>query len=136
MRLPLILIFLYCTFSINAQEILCNVQVNAAQIQTSDRKIFQTLQTSLYEFINNTQWTDNVVKNEERIECTMLISIQERISNDEFKGSIQIQSTRPVYGTSYKSTMFNYIDNNFRFKYLEYQPLEFSNSTHVLAFFD
>ena len=99
------------------------------------------MQTSIYEFLNNTQWTNTVVNNEERIECTMLISIQERVSNDEFKASIQIQSTRPVFGTSYKSTMFNYIDNNFKFKYLEYQSLEFSETTHlssitsVLAFY-
>ena len=130
-----------CSFSVFSQEILCNVQVNASQVQTSDRKIYQTMQTSIYEFLNNTQWTNTVVNNEERIECTMLISIQERVSNDEFKASIQIQSTRPVFGTSYKSTMFNYIDNNFRFKYLEYQSLEFSETTHlsnltsVLAFY-
>ena len=99
------------------------------------------MQTAIYEFVNNTQWTNTVVQNEERIECTMLISIKERIGNDEFKASIQIQSTRPIYNTSYKSTMFNYIDNNFRFKYLEYQSLEFSETTHmsnltsVLAFY-
>ena len=130
-----------CNFSVFSQEILCNVQVNASQIQTSDRKIYQTMQTSIYEFLNNTQWTNTVVNNEERIECTMLISVQERVSNDEFKATIQIQSTRPVFGTSYKSTMFNYIDKNFRFKYLEYQSLEFSETTHlsnltsVLAFY-
>ncbi|MBT4477878.1 MAG: DUF4835 family protein [Flavobacteriales bacterium] len=128
-------------FSVFSQEILCNVQVNSSQIQTSDKKIYQTMQTSIYEFLNNTQWTNTVVKNEERIECTMLISIQERVSNDEFKATIQIQSTRPIFGTSYKSTMFNYIDKNFRFKYLEYQSLEFSETTHlssitsVLAFY-
>ena len=128
-------------FSVFSQEILCNVQVNSSQIQTSDKKIYQTMQTSIYEFLNNTQWTNTVVENEERIECTMLISIQERVSNDEFKATIQIQSTRPIFGTSYKSTMFNYIDKNFRFKYLEYQSLEFSETTHlssitsVLAFY-
>lgn len=126
-----LLIFLNLTFSVVSQELFCTVQVNASQIQTSDRKIFQTMQTSIYEFINNTQWTDKVIENEERIECVILISIQERISNDEFRGSIQVQSTRPVYGTSYKSTMFNYIDNNFKFRYLEYQPLEFSETTHL-----
>ena len=99
-----------------SQEIICNVQVNSSQIQTSERKVFQTMQTSIYEFLNNTQWTNTVVKNEERIECTMLINITEKVSNDEYKATIQIQSTRPIYGTSYKSTMFNYIDNNFRFK--------------------
>ena len=138
-----ILFFLTIAFSFSAfsQEILCNIQVNSSQVQTSDRKIYQTMQTAIYEFVNNTQWTNTVVQNEERIECTMLISIKERIGNDEFKASIQIQSTRPIYNTSYKSTMFNYIDNNFRFKYLEYQSLEFSETTHmsnltsVLAFY-
>ena len=63
---------------------LVNVQVNLSQIQTSDRKIFQTLQTSIYEFLNNTQWTNTLIQNEERI-STFLISITERISNDEFE---------------------------------------------------
>tara|TARA_B100000902_G_scaffold395817_1_gene455241 strand:- start:1735 stop:2517 length:783 start_codon:yes stop_codon:yes gene_type:complete len=89
------------------------------------------MQTDIYEFLNNTQWTNKFFKNEERIECTMLIMIKERVSNDEFKASIQIQSTRPIYGTSYKSTMFNFIDNNFKFKYVEYQSLEFSETAHI-----
>ena len=116
---------------LNAQEIFCNVQVNASQIQTSDRKVFQTLQTAIYEFVNNTKWTNANIKNEERIECTFLINIKEKVSNDEYKASIQIQSTRPIYGTSYKSTMLNYLDNNFRFRYLEYQALEFNENTHL-----
>ena len=123
----LIFFFTFC-FLINSssQELICNVQVNSSQIQTSDRKIFQTLQTSMYEFVNNTKWSDKLINSEERIECSMLINIKERISNDEFKATIQIQSTRPVFGTSYKTTLFNYVDNDFRFKYVEFQPLEFS----------
>ena len=122
---------LFIYFHVNAQELFCNIQVNASQIQTSDRKVFQTLQTAIYEFVNNTKWTDASVKNEERIECTFLINIKEKVSNDEYKASIQIQSTRPIYGTSYKSTMLNYLDNNFRFRYLEYQSLEFNENTHL-----
>ena len=125
----------------NSQELLCNVRVNASQVQTSDRKVFQTLQSDIYEFINNRVWTSTKIDNEERIECTFMINISNKISNDEYEGSIQIQSTRPIFGTSYKSTLFNYIDNDFRFKYLEYQSLEFSDATHlsnltsVLAFY-
>ncbi len=122
---------MWISHGVNAQELFCNVQVNASQIQTSDRKVFQTLQTAIYEFVNNTKWTDASVKNEERIECTFLINIKEKVSNDEYKASIQIQSTRPIYGTSYKSTMLNYLDNNFRFRYLEYQSLEFNENTHL-----
>ena len=129
------------TSLVNAQEILCNVRVNSSQVQTSDRKVFQTMQTEIYEFVNNKIWTGVRVDNEERIECNIMINIVNKISNDEYEGSIQIQSTRPVFGTSYKSTMFNYLDNDFRFKYLEYQSLEFSDATHmsnltsVLAFY-
>ena len=124
-----------------SQELLCNVRVNSSQIQTSDRKVFQTMQTEIYEFINNRIWTTSNFQNEERIECTFVINVSKKISSDEYEASLQIQSTRPVYGTSFKTPLFNYLDNNFRFKYLEYQSLEFSESTHmsnltsVLAFY-
>ena len=137
----LIIILISAHLSVFAQELLCNVRVNSSQIQTSNRKVFQTMQTEIYEFVNNRVWTSTKMSSEERIECTIMINISNQISNDEFEGSIQIQSTRPIYGTSYKSTLFNYLDNNFRFKYLEYQSLEFSNTTHlsnltsVLAFY-
>ena len=140
-KLFLYIIFGVFTINISAQELLCNIRVNSSQVQTSDRKVFQTLQTEIYEFINNKKWSTTNIQNEERIECNIMINISKKISNDEFEASIQIQSTRPIYGTSYKSTLFNYLDNNFRFKYLEYQSLEFSESTHmsnltsVLAFY-
>ena len=127
--------------NLQAQELLCNVRVNSSQVQTSDRKIFQTMQTDIYEFINNKKWTSVNIDNEERIECNIMINISKKISNDQFEASIQVQSTRPIYGTSYKSTLFNHLDNDFNFRYLEYQSLEFSESTHmsnltsVLAFY-
>ena len=122
MNKKLVLYILFVVFVVNtsAQELLCNVRVNSSQVQTSDRKVFQTMQTEIYEFINNKKWSTTNIQNEERIECTIMINISKKISNDEFEGSIQIQSTRPIYGTSYKSTLFNYLDNNFRFKYLDH----------------
>jgi hypothetical protein len=140
-RTFLLLVFLGFSFMAHAQELLCNVSVSSSQVQTSDRKVFQTMRTEIYDFINNKIWTSTKIENEERIECTIRINITRKISNDEYEGSIQIQSTRPVFGTSYKSTLFNYLDNKFRFKYLEYQSLEFSDATHmsnltsVLAFY-
>jgi len=140
-KIVVCLLFIATVFNANSQELLCNVRVNSSQVQTSDRKVFQTMQTEIYEFINNRKWTTTNIQSEERIECTIMINISKKISNDEYEGSIQIQSTRPIYGTSYKSTLFNYLDNNFKFKYLEYQSLEFSESTHmsnltsVLAFY-
>ena len=140
-RIFLLLMFLGFSLIAHAQELLCNVSVSSSQVQTSDRKVFQTMRTEIYDFINNKIWTSTKIENEERIECTIRINITRKISNDEYEGSIQIQSTRPVFGTSYKSTLFNYLDNKFRFKYLEYQSLEFSDATHmsnltsVLAFY-
>lgn len=126
--LSIITLLLLSRFLSTGQELNCNVTVLTPQIQTSDPRIFQTLQTSIYEFMNNTRWTNDKFLNQERIECTMQIQITERISNDEFRGSIQVQSRRPVYGTSYHTPLLNINDENFTFKYVEYQVIEFRNA--------
>ena len=122
------LIFLFLLLNINSysQELICNVMVNSNQVQTSDRQIFTSLQKSLYEFVNNTKWTDTKIENEERIECSIMINISKMISNDVFEATLQIQSKRPIYGTSYQSTLLNYQDQNFKFNYQEFEPLEFT----------
>jgi hypothetical protein len=132
--------FLACA-TLSAQELNCTVKVESAQIQSSDKKIFETLETSIFEFMNNRRWTNDQYLNQERIECNILINITERISNDEFKATLQVQSRRPVYKSSYNSTVFNFLDNDFSFRYLEFQQLEFidnaftTNLTSVLAFY-
>jgi hypothetical protein len=131
MRILITILLLFCQLFAFSQELFCNVRVNSSQVQTSDRGIFNSMQTAMYEFLNNTKWTDVNVENEERIECTMLITITKKISNDHFEAKINVQSTRPIYNTTYKSTLLNYVDNNFRFHYSEQQPLEFSQSTHL-----
>jgi hypothetical protein len=114
-----------------AQELMCNVQIITQQIQGTNKQVFQTLQTSIYEFMNNTSWTNHVFETDERIECTMLFNIKEQLGVDEFKGTLQIQSRRPVYNTSYNSVVLNYVDNDIQFKYVEFQPLEFSETSHL-----
>ncbi len=101
------------------------------QIQGTNVKVFETLQTALYEFMNNKKWTDHVYSMEERIECNIMINLTEQVSQDEFKGTIQVQATRPVFNTSYTSVLFNHMDNNMHFKYVEFQSLEFSETTHM-----
>jgi len=130
MRIIIIIIFLFSLNS-SAQELVCNIRVNSNQIQTSDKKVFTSLQKDLYEFINNNKWTNTNFQSEEKIECSIVINISKMISSDEFEASIQIQSTRPIYGTNYKSTLLNYQDLNFRFNYLEFQSLEFTENTHL-----
>ncbi|MGY8932109.1 MAG: type IX secretion system protein PorD [Flavobacteriales bacterium] len=131
MKINLLLFFLFISTYSFSQELICNVIVNSNQIQTSDKQIFNSLQKSLYEFVNNTKWSDTKIENEERIECSIMINISKMISNDVFEGTLQIQSKRPIFGTSYQSTLFNYQDQNFKFNYQEFQPLEFTVNTHL-----
>ncbi len=141
MRKLLTILFTLGFFCASAQELNCTVQVNSQQVQQSDRRIFETLQKAIYEFINTTKWTNDQYQLTERIECSMFISISQRVSADEFKATIQVQSRRPIYKTSYNSTILNTNDNDFEFKYIEFQPLQFSESTmlsnltSVLAFY-
>ncbi|TND07161.1 MAG: hypothetical protein FD123_3306 [Bacteroidetes bacterium] len=114
------------------QELNCKVQVVSPQIQgTTEKRIFENLQKDIYEFMNNRKWTNDVFSLDERIECTFFINVTEKISNDEFKGSIQIQATRPVYKSSYSSLLLNYNDNDFQFRYVEFQSLDFSLQQHM-----
>ncbi len=91
--------------------------------------------------MNNTRWTSDKYKNEEKIECSMQIEIVERVGSDEFKATIQVSSRRPVYGTSYNSPLLNYKDDDFNFRYVEYQPFEYNdgqvnpNLVMVLAYY-
>jgi hypothetical protein len=86
-------------------------------------------------------WTNYVYSYAERIDCNILINLNEQLSADEFRGTIQVQLSRPVYNTTYNSTMLNFIDNSFQFRYVEFSPLEFdpgsyrSNLVSVLAYY-
>lgn len=139
-----ILFFVFCCllgYPVLSQELNCTVNVISPRIQSSDKRIFTTLQTSIIEFMNNTKWTQDKFKNEEKIECSMQIEIEERVGTDEFKASIQVSSRRPVHGTSYNSPILNYKDDDFNFRYVEYQPFEYNdgqanpNLVMVLAFY-
>jgi hypothetical protein len=137
----LVLLLSLFSYVLHAQEFNCSVQVSSTQIEGTEKKVYQTLQQALYEFINNRKWTNMAYKPEERIECTILITINERVSSDMFKGKLNLVLQRPVYKTSYNSTVFNYVDKDFDFNYLESQNLEYapdvftSNLTSVIAFY-
>lgn len=124
-----------------SQELICNVQISAQRIQGSNRQVFESMQRDIYEFMNNTVWTNHVYSYAERIDCNILINLTDQLSADEFKGTIQVQLSRPVFNTTYKSTLLNFIDNSFQFRYVEFQPLEFDPTTHrsnlisVLAYY-
>ena len=126
-----LIIILFCIPGFaKSQELNCNVQVSAQMIQGSNREIFVNMQRDIYEFINNSVWTNLVFSYAERIDCNILLNLTDQLSADEFKGTIQIQLRRPAFNTTYNSTMLNFVDNSLQFRYVEFSTLEFDPSTH------
>ncbi|MBD1261242.1 DUF4835 family protein [Maribacter polysiphoniae] len=135
-----VLIFIFSLVTVSAQELNCVVTVNSDQVSQTNQQIFETLERSLNDFVNKTKWTNRIYKENERVNAQMFITITEYESN-RFKGNIQIQSSRPVFNTSYETPIFNYKDNQFSFEYIEFQPLVYnenvfeSNLVSVTAYY-
>ncbi|OJV36488.1 MAG: DUF4835 domain-containing protein [Bacteroidales bacterium 36-12] len=123
-----------------AQELNCNLKVNSDMIQGSNKSIFTTLEKSASDFMNNRKWTDLSYSENERIECNINIVVA-KLEDDVFTAEIQVQSRRPVFNSSYNTTLFNFRDNSFVFSYKEFEVLEFnenvitSNLTAVLTYY-
>ncbi|MFY7672433.1 DUF4835 family protein [Tenacibaculum sp. MEBiC06402] len=137
----LILLSIGCINPIFSQEELnAVVVVNADRVQSTNKQVFSTLEQSITEFINQTRWTNKKVLPQERINCAFTIIINEQNGNN-FKGSIQVQSARPVYNASYETTLLNINDTSFSFQYNEFEPLIFnpnsfdSNLVSVIVFY-
>jgi hypothetical protein len=122
-----------------AQELNCNLVVNAQQTGNENVQVFKTLQKQLQEFVNNTRWTNKTFSQQERIDCGMVINIL-NYNSDSFQATIQVQSARPVHNSTYATPVYNFNDTDFNFRYLEYQNLNFSatqfesNLVSVIAF--
>lgn len=133
-------ILISISFQIFGQDLKCIVTVNFDQIPGSNRSVFKTLEKSINEFVNQKKWTNKEVRPQERINCAMNI-ILTKWENSSFEASIQVQSTRPVYNTSYETPVFNIRDNDFNFNYNEfdqliYNPTRFdSNLVSTIAFY-
>jgi len=114
-----------------AQELNCNLTVSTSRVQATNKEIFTTLEESLTNFMNNTVFTNYVFESKERIDCNILIEITGQGSANDFEAKLQIQSRRPVYGSSYSTTIFNYIDEDVKFSYQEFDAIELSENTFV-----
>ena len=108
------------------------MQVLSQQVQGSNKQVFETLQNAIYEFMNNNVWTNHVYTMEERIECNLMFNITEQLSADDFKGTLTIQVRRPIFNTNYNTVTLNFVDNDIRFKYVEFSPLMFDLNSHYL----
>jgi len=107
-----------------AQELNAKVSVRAERIQGVDAKIFETLQASLIQMLNTNKWTEDAYKPFEKIEVSFLLNLTAR-SNNVYKGTLTIQASRPVFNTSYQSTIVNFIDKDVAFKYEQGQMVVF-----------
>ncbi len=125
----IICLLLATGLSVNAQELRAKVTVISNRVSSqTDKKIFQTLQTALNNFLNNRKWTNDAFQPQERIECNFLINIDQALENNAFKASLTIQAARPVYNSSYLSPLVNYLDNALTFRYAQFTPLEFNEN--------
>ena len=135
-----ILVILLSWTSLHAQELNCTIQINSDQISGSNKAVFNTLQKSVSDFMNNRKWSELTFTNMEKIECSMNIIVKS-VLQDNYTAEIQIQSRRPIYNANFYSTLFNFKDNNFTFDYKEFDQLEMnentitSNLTAVLAYY-
>ena len=139
-KIFIIIVCLVFSMSLNAQELNCTVTVNSDQVSQTNQQIFKTLERSLNDLVNKSKWTNRVYRENERVNAQMFITITEYESN-RFKGTLQIQSSRPVFNTSYETPVFNYKDNQVSFEYIEFQPLVFnenvygSNLVSIMAYY-
>lgn len=146
MRILSITTLFVCLLSLSsiqshAQELNCRVSINHSQIQGTNTQIFQTLENSLKEFINERKWTNAHYSIIERISCNFSIVVKEYSDDGTFKCELTVQSSRPVFNSNYNTTLLNIKDNSFEFQYMEYDPLEFrddaidNNLTAVIAYY-
>ena len=137
----ILILFLVLIFSCSqAQELNCTVTVNAQKLPNANQSVFKTLETALNEFVNRTQWTSQNFKQNEKINCSMYITISSN-NSDQFVATIQVQSSRPIHNSSYASPILNFNDKDFTFKYAEFESLNYnptafeSNLVSVISFY-
>lgn len=125
---------------LGAQELNCNVEINTSQVQNVNKQVFETLQSAINDYMNTTKFTGAQFNANEKIECKLFFTIKEQ-NDTKITGDLQVQSTRPVYNSTYSSTILNFKDTKIEFEYQENEPLVFnennmeSNLTAILNYY-
>ncbi|WP_296682258.1 DUF4835 family protein [Flavobacterium sp.] len=128
MRNLIVVFFFLIGITVHSQQLNCTVTVNSQQITNVNQQIFKTLQSSLTDFVNKTDWTGQVMKQNEKINCSIYINLTAG-SSDQFSGTIQVQSSRPIFDSTYSSPIFNFNDKDFNFRYVEFENLIYNPNT-------
>ncbi|MCW3117221.1 MAG: hypothetical protein JWM28_1303 [Chitinophagaceae bacterium] len=139
---------LFLSVPSTAQELQARISVVASKVSSQiDKKIFQTLQGALSNFLNNRKWSNDNFQTNEKIQCSFLLTLMKELGDNTYQATLTIQAARPVYNSSYASPIVNFQDDNVTFRYVEFQPVEFnenrvqgndpvaSNLTAVLAYY-
>ena len=111
-----------------SQELMCTVDVNTSAIEGTNKSVFETLQQSISDYLNETKWTNAIFSPNERIECRFFLTVKS-YDNDRIKGELQVQLSRPVYNSTYTTTLLNFKDNKIEFDYREGEPLIFNDNS-------
>jgi len=138
----------YCLFILttisgiaNAQDLNAHVQVLSPKIQSANKRVFNVLENTMKDFLNSRKWSADQIQPQERIDCTFILNITAWDGSSSYSGELQVQSTRPVYGSGYNSTLLSVNDKDFDFTFTEGQVLDFNEQTFqtnlssVLAFY-
>lgn len=147
-RLLIVVCMFFLSFYSQAQELQAKVVVLSNEVGSRvDRKIFNTLQNALTNFLNNRKWTKDTYQTNEKIKCNFLITVRTALDGNIYQATLTVQAARPVYNSAYETPLINFLDENLLFRYVEFQQLEFnenrvsgndplvSNLTAVLAFY-
>ena len=127
----LLFLGLSLSFSAIAQELEVNVTINTPKLQTADPKVFETLERTMEEYLNNQKWTDEEFEQDERIKMDIVMTISSELAANTFEAELSLQSIRPVYGSTYETPMVKHQDKDITFSYIEFQPLEFSQTSYI-----
>ena len=127
-RFLLVILLTALSLSGFSQELKCRVSVNATQLQSNNRRLFGLLETEISRFMNGRSWTGRNYSVEERIECSLFLNMSGESGND-FRGTLQIQVERPVFGATYKTLLLNYVYQLIEFSYIESETLEYNETT-------
>lgn len=127
-KIILIFIISFFTLTGKAQELLCTVEVNTSAIEGTNKSVFEVLQEAISDYFNETKWTNTIFSPNERIECRFFLTVKS-YDNDRIKGELQVQLSRPVYNSTYTTTLFNFKDTKIEFDYREGEPLIFNDNT-------
>ena len=125
----LVAVLCFSGASVNAQELKCQLTVNAQKITGVDPSVFTNMQTTLNEIMNTKAWTNDVFSPEERIECSIFIQITGSPAQDVYTGTLTVQSSRPVFNSTYSSPMLNFLDKDFEITFVQNQAVDFSPTT-------